>query len=206
MMGRLVQQRQLGVTTPQVTGTVSSGLLTAAEFDPEPISKAILAAVGALLSFFKFGYDPKKLNDTALTEALIIGFNQAWEQLTGENLPYNCQPGQCGSQHVAIFTRSQWPNVPMPGGFPGADLNSYISGFSQAIAQGRSRLQRPESVADYDANSNYVMTLLNQVQQQQAQDAAASPMSALASLTSGAGIGKLLPWLLAGFAVYEFVL
>jgi len=205
MMGRTLY---IGATTPQVKSAFSSGLMTAAELDPEPFSKAALAAVAVLLSFFKFGYDPKKLNDTALTEALIIGFNQAWEQITGEHLPYNCTPGQCGKQHVAIFTRSQWPNVPNPGGIPGVDFNGIIAAFSQAIEQGRAQLQRPQSAADYEANANYVMTLLQQAQQRAADDAAAaSPVSALTDLFSGSGgAGKLLPWVLGGLAVYQFVL
>lgn len=190
------------MATPVITGGISSGLLTAAGFDPEPISKAILAAVGTLLSFFKFGYDPKKLNDTALTEALIIAFNQSWEQITGEHLPYNCTPGKCGSQHVAIFTRSQWPNVPYPGGVPGVDLDTYISGFAQAIAEGRTKLLRTQSLADYDANSNYVMTLLNQVKQRAAENVAANPLNAITSAFSSGNVGGLLPWLLGGAGVY----
>lgn len=204
MMGQLAYQSGLGATTPQVTGGISASLLTAATIDPEPISKAILAAVGALLSFFKFGYDPKKLNDTALTEALIIGFNQSWEALTGEHLPYNCTPGKCGDQHVAIFTRSQWPNIPYPGGVPGVDLDSYLSAFQQAIAEGRSKLLRSQSLADYDANANYILTLLNQVKQRQGEEAAAAnPITAL--LPSGS-ISSLLPWLIGGFAVYKLIL
>jgi len=208
-MGQVVQ---LGQSTGATAGRVASaGLLTAAGYDPEPISASVMAAIGLALKFFKFGYDPKKLNDTALTESLIIGFNRAWEQITGEQLPSACEPGQCGKQRQAIFTRSQWPNVPFPGGKPGLDIGQYRAGFEQAIAEGRAKLQRQESVADYEANANYVRTLLQQVQERQAQEQAANPLASLLpgldiSALTGGGVGGLLPWALGGLLVYKLIL
>lgn len=203
-MGCVVQQGMRGLGFTQVAAVAAGSKLPL--FSPEPISMAILAGIQLLLHFFKFGYDPKKLNDTALTEALIINFNKVWEQITDEHLPYACDPGQCGKQHQAIFTRSQWPNVPFPGGKPGLDIGQYRAAFDQAIQEGRAKLQRPQSVADYDANANYVQTLLRQVAERQAQEAAAAnPLAALLPSADG-GLLSLWPWAVGGLLIYKLIL
>lgn len=210
MMGR-----HLGLTanTGKTAGSaVATGLLTAAAVDPEPISKTILAAVGGLASLFTslfgFGYDANKLNDTAVTEGVQVALHQMWFNLTGEDLGGvnpTCTPGQCGSQHVNIFgVSTNYPNVPSgPAGYSQYDVNQIISAAQSLIAQGRSKLIRPQSDSGYDANSSYMMGLFNQVAQART---AANPISTLFSSVSGSGIGTLLPWLLGGLAVYQFVL
>ena len=210
-MGLAVTTRRgLGDTTTELAtkGGIETGLMTAAAVDPEPISKAILGIVAAITSLFSFGYNPQKLNDTAVTENVQIALHKIWYQLTGEDLGMNCTPGQCGAQHVAIFTTSQYPNVPDgPSGNPAADINVVIQSAQQIIGQGRGALVRSQSVADYDANTNYMLGLFNDVASARAADplyqagaggVVTDVQNAFAQLGAG---GSLLPWLAIGGAI-----
>ena len=210
MMGRYATANiGMGLTTPQTKSIVSAGLFKAAAIDPEPISKAILAVAALFTQLFGFGYDPKKLNDTAITEAVKQGLNVLWYNLTGEALNgvrQTAEPGQYGKQGIALFTGSQYPNVPYPAG--PADVNlvyQVIAQAEQIIAQGRGSLVRRESNEGYDFNANYMLNLMSQVAQQRAEQ---GPLSTF--LPGGAeateGLWKWLPWMVGGYAIYKLVL
>lgn len=196
----------MGIETPQVTSAVSQGLFTAAAADPEPISKAILAVAAMFTKLFGFGYNPRKLNDTAVTEAVKQGLNVLWYNLTGEALNgvhRTAEPGQYGAQHIALFTGSQYPNVPYPAGPADAGLiQQVIQQAEQVVAQGRSNLVRQESFSAYDLNANYMLELMRQVADARAQQ----PAQLADLLPSGKGIMSWLRWLIGGYAVYKFVL
>jgi hypothetical protein len=198
----------MGLTTPQTKSIVSAGLFKAAAIDPEPISKAILAVAALFTQLFGFGYDPKKLNDTAITEAVKQGLNVLWYNLTGEALNgvhRTAEPGQYGAQHIALFTGSQYPNVPYPAGpADGSLIQQVIAQAQDIIAQGRSKLVRRESSAGYEFNANYMLGLMQQVADARARE----PVNPLAELLPGGGKGimSFLPWLIGGYAVYEWVL
>jgi hypothetical protein len=195
-----------------VSSVIGGGLLTAANLSPEPVSKAFLYVAAGLASvvsqLFKFGYDPKKLNDTAITEAFRISFNQVWEQLTGERLPYACDPGQCGKQGQAIFTGSAWPAVPYPSGRPGTDPTLVLSAIDTAAAEGRSKLVRPESRSGFDGNVAYARSIVEQVAARRAEEMR-NPLTAagaaISSAVGGADLMSLLPWALGGFLVYKVI-
>lgn len=208
-MGRMVsmnpRRAYLGLT-PVVKSGLQTSLTTAAELDTEPFSKAALSLAALFTKVFGFGYDPKKLNDTAVTEAIQIALHQIWFNLTGEDLGGvnpTCVPGKCGDQHIDIFhVQSQYPNV--PGGAAGRQDASQVMQYArQLIAEGKQQLVRPESSYYYDMNTNYMLQLFQQVVDAQTV-AAASPAGLISSITGGAG--GILPWLLGGLAVYQFVL
>ena len=201
-------QSGLGLEVQQFKSAISSSLMTAAAADPEPFSKVGLTIAALFTKIFGFGYDPKKLNDTAVTESVQIGLHSLWNDLTGDNLPVNCTPGQCGKQHVAIFEGSNYPAVPYPAGRPGMDVNQVIAATQQLIAQGRQQLVRPESVSAYEFNTQYMLGLFNQVAQAQAmQNPLSSAYAQGQALVAGqSGITALLPWFLGGYAIYRFVL
>ena len=211
MMGQMVStgtehygQRGLGFT-PIIAAAPAAG-------PAAPIVAAVAAiatAAALLIKFFKGrGYDPNKLQDTAITEAFRIGANGLWNDLTGDNLPVNCTPGQCGAQNVAIFTASRFPDVPYPAGRSGTDIEQYVAALQAAIADARSKLVRPESVAGFDQNANYFLTLLAQVRQLRAQQGPVSSITqGLEDLVAGKGsIVSLLPWAIGAYAVYRWVL
>lgn len=197
----------MGVTTPQAKSAAAAGLWTIAAADPEPISKAILTVAAMFTQLFGFGYNPRKLADTAITEAVKQGLNVLWYNLTGEALDgvnRTAEPGQYGAQHIALFTPSAYPKVPYPAGPP--DVNQIRQVADQArqiIAQGRSNLVRQESFAGYDANADYMLGLMEQVaaarEQQNSQGNVFSSVAAM-------DWKSLLPWVIGGYAVYEFVL
>mgnify|MGYP001612855128 FL=1 len=193
--------------TPQAKSTVSSSLMTAAELDPEPISKAVLAVAALFTKFFGFGYNPRKLADTAITEAVKGSLNSLWYNLTGEALDgvnRQAEPGQYGKQHIALFAGSAYPNVPYPAGHPAADLNQIRQTADQIIAQGRSNLVRKESFEGYDNNANYMLALMEQVARTRAQESAVEIRDS--GIVSSKGVMSWLPWLIGGYALYEFVL
>ena len=203
MMGQLVdtgygvrQSRTLGFTPVIAAAAAASGPAA-----PLVLAASALVSLAPLLIKMFKKYDPDKLNDTGITEAFRIGANGLWNELTGDNLPVNCDPGQCGKQHVAIFTASRWPDVPYPAGRPGANIDQYIAAVANTIADARSRLIRPQSAAGFQENADYFMTLLHQVKERQAQEA---PLAT--AFAAPGGLMSLLPWLIGGYAVYEFVL
>jgi hypothetical protein len=193
--------------TPQAKSAVSSALFTAAELDPEPISKAVLAVAALFSKFFGFGYNPRKLADTAITEAVKGSLNILWYNLTGEALDgvnRQAEPGQYGKERIALFAGSAYPNVPYPAGHPAADLNQIRSTAEQIIAQGRSNLVRRESFEGYDNNASYMLGLMDQVASARAQQRSESPLTTAFGAPSG--VMSWLPWLIGGYALYEFVL
>jgi hypothetical protein len=211
-MGCAVQNIRLGQTTGKTaTSVAAGGLLTAANLAPEPMTKAFLYAAAGVASvisqLFKFGYDPKKLNDTAVTEAFRIAFNKAWEELTGERLPYSCDPGQCGKQKQAIFAGSAWPNVPYPAGKPGTDPAVLAAAIEQMAAEGRAALQRPESVAGYEGNLSYARALVQKVQQHRAEQSALERAAGYLPRTEAGAVdfGALLPWAAGGLVLYKLL-
>ena len=176
----------------------------------------IVAAVGAIASLvplfaklLNFGYNPRKLNDTAITEAVKQALNALWYQLSGEALngvSRTAEPGRYGAEGIALFTASAYPDVPYPAGR--TDPSGIMQQAQQIIAQGRSNLVRQESFQGYDANANAMLGLFSQVAQAQAEQ---NPLSALyaqgQALAAGqGGIAALLPWLIGGYAVYRWVL
>ena len=211
-MGQLIRvetrQRGLGFT-PQTKSAVSSSLWTAAAADPEPFSKAALAIAALFTQLFGFGYNPRKLNDTAITEAVKQALNALWYQLSGEALngvSQTAEPGRYGAERIALFTASAYPDVPYPAGR--TDPAVIIQQAQQIIAQGRSNLVRQESFSGYDDNANYMLGLFSQVAQAQAEQ---NPLSALyaggqAFAAGQGGIAAILPWLIGGYAVYRWVL
>ena len=176
----------------------------------------IVAAVGVIASLvpvftklLNFGYNPRKRNDTAITEAGKPARNQLWYQLTGEainGVHRTAEPGQYGEAGIALFAGSAYPDVPYPAGR--TDPADIIAQAQQIIAQGRSNLVRQESFSGYDANADYMLGLFSQVAQAQAEQ---NPLSALyaggQALAAGqGGIAAILPWLIGGYAVYRWVL
>jgi len=205
---------QLGLEyTPQIQSSVSTSLFTAAAMDPEPFSKAALTAAAFFSKLFSFGYDPRKLNDTAVTEAFRIGMNGLWNDLTGDRLPTACEPGQCGEQRIAIFTRSSYPNVPYPAGRPGADAAQYLAALDAAYRDAFSKLVRQESIAGLDENYQYIGGLLRQVAAEQARQSSILPAGILPAgiadvfTTAGGGVdwGVVLPLIGGAALVYAAV-
>jgi len=195
------------------SGGTSSALETAAAVDPEPFSKAILAITGFVASFF--GSDPRKVPDTQVTEATQIALNNLWFQISGEQLPSNCVPGQCGAQHVAIFQNSAYPNVPYgPLGNPAADIDVAINTAEQIINGAMARLQRPQSRNNPEFTANDILALLEKVKaaRQDAQTHAVSAPSAggqsLAPAGAAVASGGIPGWLVIlalGFAAYKIL-
>jgi len=195
---------------------VSRSLSTAAGSDPDPtgISQGLLAVSGLIASLFSFGYNPQKLNDTQITEAVQIALHQLWCQLTGEDLGggqcggCTCTPGKCGGV-CAIFTTSAYPNVPYGAeGNTNVDVTQTILQAQQIIQQGQSKLQRPESLSDYQANVNYMMSLFNQVLNARA--TSDNPITAIETAVSTGSFSSInwsgiLPWLIGGYAVLQLV-
>ena len=205
MMGQMISTG-MGQYTPQIKQVVSSSLSTAAAMDPEPFSKAALAVAALFTRILNFGYNPRKLNDTAITEAVKQALNQLWYQLTGEainGVHRTTEPGQYGKAGIALFAESAYPDVPYPAGR--VDPAEIIAQVQQIIAQGRSNLLRSESAAGYDFNANYMLNLMSQVAQQRAEQ---GPLSTF--LPGGAeateGLWKWLPWMVGGYAIYKLVL
>ena len=207
MMGQLVNTGFGMGLAPQTKSLISSALFKAAAADPEPISKVILTIAALFTKLFGFGYNPQKLNDTAITEAVKQGLNVLWYNLTGEALngvKQTAEPGQYGKQHVALFTPSAYPNVPYPAGPADLSLiNQVIDQANQIIAQGRSNLIRQESFEGYDLNANYMLRLMEQVGEARAQE---GPLDSLLTPGAASSVMSLLPWLIGGYALYEFVL
>lgn len=167
-----------------------------------------VAAAGAVVSLFSkilnFGYNPQKLNDTAITEAVKQALNQLWYQLTGEainGVHRTAEPGQYGKAGIALFRESRYPDVPYPAGAPGADPAQIIGQAQQIISQARSNLLRKESAAGYDFNANYMLELMNQVAERRAEE---NPLSRI--IPGGSKLPGWLPWAAAGYAVYKWVL
>jgi hypothetical protein len=147
------------------------------------ISKAALAIGSLLARFLHIGSDPRKVPDTQVTEATQIALNELWYHVSGEQLPTNCTPGQCGNQHVAIFSSSAYPNVPNgPGGDPGVDIDQAIAAAQQILAAGVQRLLRPESASNPEFTSNNVLALLKNVRNARARMAAQATYSVQAPL------------------------
>lgn len=204
---------------PQTSGQIGAGISTAGSITAAsaiaagaaagsvvPVVGTIVGAIGGLIAMLLHaGYNPNKLNDTAVTEGVQIALHQLWYQLTGEDLGMNCTPGKCGDQHVAIFTTSQYPDVPQGAdGNPGADPAAFLAAAQRVIADGRAKLIRPESFSDYDNNTNYMLGLFNSVLNARQQD---NPVGAGGLITdvqnamSQLGSGSAWPWLLLGGAV-----
>ena len=207
-MGQLIRvetrQRGLGFT-PIIAAAPATG--TAAPF---VVAAGLIASlVPVFAKLLNFGYNPRKLNDTAITEAVKQALNQLWYQLTGEainGVQRTADPGQYGKAGIALFAGSAYPDVPYPAGR--TDPAGIIAQAQQIIAQGRSNLVRQESFQGYDANANAMLGLFSQVAQAQA---AQNPLSALyaqgQALAAGqGGIAAILPWLIGGYAVYKWVL
>ena len=220
MMGVLAFSPGLGqVPAGKRAGSiVSTGLLTAAAVDPEPISKAILGIAGGVASLFTklfgFGYNPRKLADTAITEAMQVTMNQVWYALTGEALngvTHTADPGQYGKMHFPLFTASQYPSVPKgPLGDMSLDVDSIIQQITDLAVQQRAQLKRPESYTDFDANVNGRLALLNQVKQDRTQAAAQAPNASaviadIKSAVTGMNWEKVLPIAIGGLLIYSFV-
>jgi hypothetical protein len=83
-------------------------------------------------------------------------------------------------------------------------IQQVIAQAQDIIAQGRSKLVRRESSAGYEFNANYMLGLMQQVADARARE----PVNPLAELLPGGGKGimSFLPWLIGGYAVYEWVL
>lgn len=204
MMGRMVRAG-VGYTPQQGVQTAGSGLMTAAPFTGP--AAPFVAAAGALVSLFgklfSFGYNPRKLNDTQITEAVQLSLHNLWYPLTGEDLggvQNPCEPGKCGG-HTAIFTTSAYPNIPKgAAGDPNVDVNQLLQGAQSVIAQGRNALIRKESFADYDANTGYLMGLFQQVAQARAQTGRVADVLSIPQDWT-----KILLWGIGGLAVYSIL-
>ena len=204
MMGQYANVGMGFVATPILAAAPAAGPAA-----PFVAAAAIIASVvPAFIKLLNFGYNPRKLNDTAITEAVKQALNVFWYNLTGEALNgvnRTAEPGRYGAERIALFTPSAYPNVPYPAG-PAevSQIRQVIAEAQQIIAQGRSNLIRRESFAGYDLNANYMLGLMEQVA------AARTQQSPLGPLTTALGVpsswGAFLPWLLGGFAVYKWVL
>jgi len=205
MMGQ-VANSAVWLRSPQGMGFAPAVAAVAPAAGPlAPIILAVAAVLPLLTKYLNFGYNPRKLNDTAITEAVKGSLNVLWYNLTGEALNgvhRTAEPGQYGAQHIALFTGSQYPNVPYPAGPADAGLiQQVIAQAQQIIAQGRSNLVRQESYQGYDFNANYMLGLMQQVADARARE---NPLAEF--IPSGAGIMSWLPWLIGGYAVYKLVL
>lgn len=182
-----------------------------------PLAPLVIAAsfLPSIAKLFKFGYDPQKLGDTAITEGAQVAMNQAWYSLTGEALNgvnRTAQPGSYGDAGIAIFSPSAYPNVPKgPTGDPSVDVDGLIATVQQGLAQARSRLIRPESAAGFDANAKRILGLMQRVKEARAQlgpieRARAAAEGVIPRTPEGAlDVRKLLPWALGGLLLYKFV-
>lgn len=174
--------------------------------EPVTITLAVLAVVNLFSKLLNFGYNPQKLNDTAITEAVKQAMNVLWYNLTGEALNgvhQTATPGQYGAEHIALFSESRYPDVPYPAGRPDIDPAEIIAATEQVIAQGRANLVRSESFAGYDFNAQYMVNLMNQVAQRRAQE---QPFGELLSFGDSSNWAAMLPWLLGGWLAYKVVL
>ena len=150
-------RRALGSLAPP--GAVQSGVATtvlkAAAADPEPISKAIIAVVGAFLKLFSFHGDPRDPLDSALVESGSASCYDIWLAVSGEALGGAGEPKsykKTGTQQsfVNLATWSQrtsaYPNVPNgPLGDTTIDANQALAGCGEIIAQAQSGLADPGS-------------------------------------------------------------
>jgi hypothetical protein len=182
-MGVMVQPRlQLGAsptgsivgTSLSTAGTVTAGSAIAAGAaagSVVPIVGTIIGAVGGLIaSLMNFGYNPQKLNDTAVTEGAQMLWHQLWYQLTGEDLGggggggCTCTPGKCGDQHCAIFTPTNYPDVPFgPLGDTSVDIDAVIQKAQSIYQEAVANLQRPESLQGIQDNFSYLLDRFNDV-------------------------------------------
>ena len=209
MMGQLAN-----VAYGQRLGVGFTPVVAAAAPATGPLAPIVLAVAAVLPLFSKllnFGYNPRKLADTAITEAVKQSLNILWYNLTGEainGVHQQAEPGQYGEASIALFAGSNYPNVPYPAGAPGRDARAVIQEAQQIIAQGRANLVRQESYEGYDFNAQYMLGLMEQVAQRQAE---ASPLASFTSLfdtSFGEGVNwkALLALAGGGYALYEFVL
>ena len=197
--------------TPIIAAAPAAGPLA-----PLVIAASLLPAVLPSISkLFKFGYDPQKLEDTAITEGAQVAMNRAWHALTGEALDgvnRTAQPGQYGDAGIAIFSPSAYPNVPKgPAGDPSVDVTGLIATVQQGLAQARSRLARPESSAGFDANAKRMLGLMQRVKEARAalgpfERARAAAEGAIPRTPAGGiDVPKILPWALGAFVAYKFI-
>lgn len=208
----------LGQSTAQTAGSVvGGGLIQAAPFTgpAAPFVAGAGAIVGFLSNMFKFGYDPQKLGDTALTEDAQAKMNQAWHALTGEALngvTRTAEPGKYGDAGIAIFSPSAYPNVPKgPAGDPAIPVDLLVTNMRAYLDKARSGLQRPESAAGFDANAKRMLGLMQRVKEARA---ALGPIAAARAAAEGTiprtptgelDVAKILPWALGAFAAYTFI-
>lgn len=204
----------VGATT---LGLIASGAMAGSVLPV--IGTVIGAAFGLVMALIHHGYDPQKLNDTAVTEALELEMHQLWYLLTGEDLgggggsQCNCSPGRCGAQHCAIFgIPTQYPNVPDgPSGNPDIDVNVAIAQVQRLSEEGMQHLVRPESMADYQNNVGYMMGLFRSVAAARAVDPAYTSAldvgpGAIADVTRiFSGLPSWLPWAAIAAAVYAIL-
>lgn len=209
---------RLGQSTAQTAGSiVGGGLIQAAPFTgpAAPFVAATGAIVGFLSNMFKFGYDPQKLGDTALTEDAQAKMNQAWHALTGEALNgvnRSAEAGKYGDAGIAIFSPSAYPNVPKgPAGDPAIDVDLLVTNMRAYLAKVRAGLKRPESAAGFDANAKRMLGLMQRVKEARA---ALGPIAAARAAAEGAiprtptgelDVKSILPWALGAFAAYKFI-
>lgn len=182
-------------------GLVQQGAGTALSIAPMTGPAAPFVAAGAglteLFSSLFHGADPREAVDSAKIEAGGIAINKLINEITGENLPTNCTPGQCGKQGVAIWSNSKWPNVPYGAtGNPAINIDDAISQVQNLVAQIKSQMVLQQSLSNPFFSGPYGIGLLEKIK---AARAKASPVSTAANaITSSLYNGSLLPWALVG--------
>lgn len=209
---------RLGQSTAQTAGSiVGGGIMQAAPFTgpAAPFVAATGALVGLISNIFKFGYDPQKLGDTALTEDVQAKMNQAWHVLTGEALNgvnRTAEAGKYGDAGIAIFSPSAYPDVPKgPAGDRSIDVDLVMTNMRAYANKARSGLQRSESIAGFDANLNRMLGLMGRVKTARAQAGAIETARQIAegviprTPSGGIDVPKILPWAIGGLVAYSYL-
>ena len=199
----------LGLTVQQAGNYGAAGGSTAASIlalSPAtgPLAPFVAAGAGlaALASAIFKGANPQEGVDSSKIEAGGIAINKLINEITGENLPTNCTPGQCGKQGVAIWSNSKWPDVPYGAtGNPNINIDDAISQVQNLVAQIRSQMTLQQSLSNPFFSGPYMIGLLNKIK---AARAAANPVSSAVSsiLPSSVTSSSLFPLALVGGGIW----
>lgn len=187
---------------PLTEGERGLGFMYVAAAAAGPSAPFVLAAsaIASILAplIGKIGPDPRNIPDSATIEAGQIALNRLWYDVSGEKLPWECVPQQCGVQRVAIYTPSKYPSVPKgPGGDLSINIDAAIGQADAIVQQAAARLLNPERSGKdqffQPGGRNNIPGLLRQMKtyrQKAAATAAASGVTAATGIP-GAGISPL---------------